>query len=1386
MNRSTRILILALIAGLLLAAGCQYDGPPPRQLDYSAPRVEVIVDGLLAPIGMALLPNGGLLVAESGTGGNDDSAGVSLITPGGEVGRLLSGLPSTLDSGDLAGAPLVALAPDGERIYIGNFNQQHLWTLPLAQAQELPAQPLTTAALTPTMRPLNQVMVINPYDMAFAPDGRPVVTDATGDGVATRNPDDTTRFIHRFARYPDPTADNPKITLSPVPTGIARIGDEYYVTLTGGCPFPPGGGKLVAIDENRNERLVRDHLNMPIDIAQGPDGALWLLEFATFAPDASCFTNQGYQARTGRLSRVLADGSLDPILVELNFPGAVLPLPDGSLYVTEVYPGRVLHIRFGDQPSPYSRSRSSAVARPASAPAAIADADQALRQTIAALGLTPNPGASQRAEPSPLTTLGQMLFFDPILSGDHNISCATCHHPALAGADGRVLPIGAGGRGLGPERVHGDSVRLGPEASSVRRLAGLTDPASGATIAANPFAGQFVPRNSPTILNAALYPGQFWDSRVELGADGAVHTLEQEVTALRLTDPLAAQALFPLVSGHEMAGATLGDLPAMDIRRALVARLRGLPAYVDLFTAAFGDAEITLPRLAEAIAAFERRFIFTDAPWDRYLAGEDAALSAQQKRGALLFFGQIDPAVNCAACHRGDIFSDFQHHNLLAPQLGPSPGHDYTGREDWGRGRVTFDLRHRYQFRTPSLRNVEITPPYFHDGAFPTLAAAIRHHSDIRGSAASYDPTANAIPAAHFSSLRPFQPAKQLATAAPLLIEGLPLREGEIADLVAFLTALTDSAARDLSPFLPDSVPSGLPLDPLPDPDLLARYRASALDLAAASRDLTPAPADGEGEMAEGLTFRAVAAEVGLDFQHAAFRTGLFEDPAAAMGGGLCWLDFDNDGWLDLYWVNAYAEEEAAYWQARGGLPRNVLYRNVAGQFQDVSAGSGADLALRGQGCLAADFNNDGWTDLFITADGPNALLWNRGDGSFTEGAAAAGLAAPEWNSAAAAADLNGDGWLDLFVAAYIDLNKKVPKPAGLFPQDYYGLPDRLYLAQPPQQPGGTPVYREVAAAAGLAREERSLGALFSDLDGDGDLDLYIANDGHPNRLYAYELWPGGIAADAEGLGFRFHDLTDVADVGDTGSGMGVAGGDWDGDGQIDLLITNWERELNALYRNQSQEAGHLAFEYSTFRIGLMGLGNNQTGWGVQFADLDLDSDLDMLIVNGRVPITNLATDAQGVRFYRNRTWNAAGGLGRPGQFLDLTRQVGLEEVGPLLARGSALADFDNDGDLDLAVNVIGGPAALLRNEVTGGNWLLVALDAARPGLRGELLLPDGRTLVRELYAGSSYLATEEARLHFGLGPFTAATRLTLRWPDGRRQVIEGVAANQILRVSPP
>ena len=390
------------------------------------------------------------------------------------------------------------------------------------------------------------------------------------------------------------------------------------------------------------------------------------------------------------------------------------------------------------------------------------------------------------------------------------------------------------------------------------------------------------------------------------------------------------------------------------------------------------------------------------------------------------------------------------------------------------------------------------------------------------------------------------------------------------------------------------------------------------------------------------------------------------------MGGGLCWIDYDKDGWLDLYLVNSHTEDETEYWQAQGGLPRNALYRNHGGIFTEVSAAASADLAMRGTGCIAADFNRDGYTDLFVTADGPNALLWNQGDGTFVEGAEAAGLHNLEWNASAAAGDLNNDGWLDLFVTSYIDLNKRIPKPTGAFPQDFYGLSDKLYISEGLADGSeGAPVtFREVTRAAGLERQERGLGALLSDLDNDGDLDLYIANDGHPNRLYANQPWPDSKEADPEGLGFRFVDLTETANVGDSGSGMGVTSGDYDGDGWLDLFITNWERELNALYRNEMADEGDLTFQYSTFRIGVSGLGNGKTGWGTHLIDLDHDTDADLLIANGRVPVTNLVTDPELARLYLNRSWNLAGKPGRTGHFLDWTEQVGLAGRGTIAGAG--------------------------------------------------------------------------------------------------------------------
>lgn len=1354
------LFILSVI--LLALSACQKnaDELPEEPVD-NTPQIEVVAEGLLAPIGMVALENGRFLIAEDGTGANDDSAGVSLMLADGSIGRLVSGFESGRDSGDLSGSPLVGVSPDGTTVYIGNFGAGHLWTLPVADVpQTLPNRPLTPDELGQAMLPLNSVRVVNPFDITFDADGVPVVTDSTGDGVAKENPDGTTDFLHRFAPLVDPTND--KLFISPVPTGIERIGDEYYVTLLGGCPFPAGGGELVVIDEERNQRTIVDDLNMPMDVAQAADGTIWLLEFATFTPDASCFTGQGYQQNTGRLSRVLDGGVLETAVSDLNFPGALLPMPDGSLYITEVMSGRLLHITFGEQTSEIEEENEPVVAI-TPAYREIGDVDAALTAVIARNNLQPSPGEELRQDVNPLTELGEALFFDPILSGDGNTSCATCHHPSLAMADARVLPIGTGGAELGPQRDFIERVTLGADASEPRKHDGEVNAETGEVTVVNPFLGVFVPRNSPTILNAALLEVQFWDGRVQSEAMGEIVTTQEDsVNALALTDAAITQALFPITSLHEMAGATLGDLAPQEIRNQLIARLDAIPAYKAMFTAAFGDDSITTARIAEAIGMYERRFVFTDAPWDAYVDGDVDALSPEAKAGALLFFGERNTTVNCAQCHTGDLFTDLGYHNLLVPQLGPGKGFGTNGREDWGRSLVSYDRRDQYAFRTPSLRNVALTAPYFHTGAYATLEATIAHHASIWQSAANYDPSTH-LPSSYYSSVRPFEPEKQGHSASPILSDGMSLSAGDVADLVAFLNALTDPAAMDLSAFVPPSVPSGLPLDPLPDMEEVH----AALDRGTETE--TIAPAEETAQLPLGWQFVDGTDEAGLQFKNEVFVTATFDDPAAMMGGGVCWIDYDNDGWLDLYLLNSYAEEEMGYWAAQGGLPQNGLFRNENGRFADVSVASGTNLSMRGNGCLAADLNADGWTDLFLTADGANALLWNNGDGTFSEGAMAAGVADEEWNSTAIAADLNDDGLLDMFVGSFIDLNYSVPRLTGAFPGDYYGLPDYLYLNN------GDGTFTDVAKAVGMELDGRALGAVFSDLDNDGDLDLYIANDGQANRLYLYE-------SDDSDIGFHFVDGTKTADVGDTGSGMGVNSADYDNDGWFDLIVTNWEAELNAIYRNETavSEDGAVQFRYSTYRMGMRGLGNDMTGWGVMFADFDHDLDVDLLTVNGRVPVTNWETDPELVRLYGNR-WSD----GFAGEFREWTPLAGLRDVGELIARGAAAADFDNDGDLDVVVNQIGETAVLLKNDGgnSNGNWLQISFGSPAPaGALVIVTLPDGTQLRRELHVGSSYHATEDPRLHFGLGE--AGMVDVGVWVNGRLlQEIE-VAVNQLVAVN--
>lgn len=342
---NTQRFVAAVLAGaapLLLAGGCSSDDRV-AEID---PQVTVVAEGLVNPLGLAALPDGSILIAEEGTGEVDQSAGLSVLTTDGRVGRVVDGLPSGRDAGDLSGAALAGVSPDGQTAYVAHFGAPGLLTFPVPDGGLQPATEAVPALvfdeLTPTMTKLNEVFLVNPFDLAFDADGNPVVTDASGNGLATVNPDGTVRFTHRFGQLTAP--DQLSLRIDAVPTGVTRVDDEFYVTLTGGCPYPAGAGVVVAAGADRAERTVATGLNMPIDVERGPAGTVWLLEFAEFDPDASCFSGSGYQPGTGRLSRLEDDGTRTTVLAELDFPGAVIETAEGDVYITEIFAGRVLRL----------------------------------------------------------------------------------------------------------------------------------------------------------------------------------------------------------------------------------------------------------------------------------------------------------------------------------------------------------------------------------------------------------------------------------------------------------------------------------------------------------------------------------------------------------------------------------------------------------------------------------------------------------------------------------------------------------------------------------------------------------------------------------------------------------------------------------------------------------------------------------------------------------------------------------------------------------------------------------------------------------------------------------------------------------------------------------
>jgi enediyne biosynthesis protein E4 len=494
-------------------------------------------------------------------------------------------------------------------------------------------------------------------------------------------------------------------------------------------------------------------------------------------------------------------------------------------------------------------------------------------------------------------------------------------------------------------------------------------------------------------------------------------------------------------------------------------------------------------------------------------------------------------------------------------------------------------------------------------------------------------------------------------------------------------------------------------------------------------------------------------------------------------GSGVAMLDYDNDGLMDLFVVNGTTLEAFP----RGQEPRPHLYRNHGGaRFEDVTTATGLHEQWGwGQGACAGDYDNDGFEDLLVTYYGQNRLFHNTGRGRFDEVTASAGLTASRlrWGTGCAFLDYDRDGRLDLFVANYIDLDlataptpesglcrfKSVPVACG--PPGLKGGPNLLY------HNAGNGRFEDVSEPSGIlrARGTYGLGVSTLDFDDDGWIDVYVANDSNPSALYR-NRHDGTFEDIGVKAGCAF------SQDGKPQAGMGVGIGDYDRNGTMDIVKTNFAGDTSTLYAN----SGDGFCEDRTFESGL-GINSRWLGWGAGFADFDNDGWLDIFLTNGHVypEVRQLKTEAgyeQRKVVYR--------GVG--GRFEDVTERLGQPATIPKAGRGTAFGDIDNNGTVDVIINnVHDTPDLFLTKADPANHWLLLRLIGTRSNrsaIGARVRIVTGAvTQAYEVRGGGSYISQNDLRVHVGLGPATKADRIDVRWPNGLEERWSDVRADQLL-----
>jgi hypothetical protein len=501
-------------------------------------------------------------------------------------------------------------------------------------------------------------------------------------------------------------------------------------------------------------------------------------------------------------------------------------------------------------------------------------------------------------------------------------------------------------------------------------------------------------------------------------------------------------------------------------------------------------------------------------------------------------------------------------------------------------------------------------------------------------------------------------------------------------------------------------------------------------------------------------------------FRHHHCGTGRFY-LVETMGSGVVVFDYDADGDQDLFLVDSgrlpECEEE----------PRSVLYRNDGGRFVDATARAGIAVRHYGMGAVAGDVDGDRLPDLYVTAFGPNQLFLNRGDGSFREADGAAGAGDPLWGTSASLADTDGDGDLDLYVTNYVDWgldnNPACGSPVrGLVsychPEVFAPLPDRFFRNR------GDGVFDDATLEAGFEQAiGNGLGVVFADIEGDGDQDLYVANDMTPNFLFQNQ-------GDGTFVDVALLAGTALSDRGQPEAGMGVDIGDLGGDGLPEIIVTHLDQQTNALY---SATAGG-AFVDRRFASRLAEPSLTRVGFGVAFADFDTDADLDIVVANGHI-VPDVELWGRGTTYRQQNQLFANDGAGA---FVEVT-DAGLDVVRS--SRGLATGDLDGDGDVDVAITNSNEEAEVYRNDSRAtGAWIQVDLVGGPGGIGvgSQVALEAGGVRQRrEVRTASSYLSQNATTLHFGLGAAPAADALELRWADGGVQTLRRPLAGKRLRV---